>query len=234
MSTDGTASVSDKIATISTEVTAPVGGPIIDTNNFQISYNYQNNTDTLTNLAVTDDDPGAATDIFTVTAATAHSNTSVTPSLASGSLIDINPIFQNGGTYDPGPTPPATEQIDLTVTDSEGRYDTVHFIFNKAGDTSQGITLTGTSGKDVIFSAVTNDTLTGGGGKDQFVFSPDGSGGNASHTITDFIEGLDKIDLRQFSDVSSINNLTITQQSGDTFSPGSNTSARSPSMSSCC
>jgi Ca2+-binding RTX toxin-like protein len=105
----------------------------------------------------------------------------------------------------------------LTVTDSEGRYDTIHFIFNKAGDPSQGITLTGTSGKDVIFATTTGDTLTGGGGKDQFVFSPGGSGDVSTHTITDFVEGLDKIDLRQFSDVSSINNVHIAQESGDTL-----------------
>jgi hypothetical protein len=35
-----------------------------------------------------------------------------------------------------------------------------------------------------------------------------------SHTITDFTEGLDKIDLRQFSDVASINDLSFAPQSG--------------------
>lgn len=215
MSTDGTAPVSDKAATIGTSVTAPVGGPVIDTSHLLISYNSEFNTDTLTNLTVSDIDPGAATDTFTVTATTGHSGTSVTPDFASGSLSDINPIFQNGGTYDPGPTPPATEQIVLTVADSEGRYDSIHFIFNKAGDPGKGITLQGTSGKDVIFATTTGDTLTGGGGKDQFVFAPNWTGDDAHHTITDFATG-DKIDLRQFSDVSSIYGLTITQQSGDT------------------
>ncbi|MET4388399.1 VCBS repeat-containing protein [Bradyrhizobium sp. F1.4.3] len=216
MSTVGTA-VSDKVATISTEVTAPVGGPVIDTDSFQITYNYQDNSDTLTNLTVTDTDPGAATDTFTVTAVTGHSGTYVTPGFASGSLSAINPIFQNGGTYEPGPNPPATEQISLTVTDSEGRYDTVHFIFNKAGDPGRGITLEGTNGKDVIFATSTGDTLIGGGGKDQFVFAPNPSGGDAQHTVNDFDTGLDKIDLRQFSDVSSINDLLLSQQADGTL-----------------
>ena len=38
-----------------------------------------------------------------------------------------------------------------------------------------------------------------------------------SHTINDFTLDLDKIDLRQFSDVSSIDDLSFTPQSGDTL-----------------
>ena len=98
-----------------------------------------------------------------------------------------------------------------------GLHDTVNFIFDEPATPARASRLTGTSGKDVIFATTTGDTLTGGGGKDQFVFAPGSNRGNATHIITDFIEGLDKIDLRQFSDVSSINNLIITQQSGDTL-----------------
>ena len=79
------------------------------------------------------------------------------------------------------------------------------------------MTLTGTAGKDVIFATQFDDTLIGGGGKDQFVFAP-GSAEAATHTIADFAAGLDKIDLRQFSDVGSLSNLAIAQQqSGDTL-----------------
>ena len=217
MSTDGTAPVSDKAATISTSVTAPAG-PVIDTDHFYVSHNGELGTDTIFNLSVTDTDSGASTDDFTVTAITAHApGSSVDLSPASGLLDDINAAFENGITYSAGETPPDTDQITLTVTDkTTGAYDTVNFIFNEAGDTSQGITLTGTSGKDVIFATTTGDTLTGGGGKDQFVFSPGSSGDDATHTITDFIEGLDKIDLRQFSGVSSIRDLTITQDASGT------------------
>jgi hypothetical protein len=218
MSTDGTASVSHAAATIGTSVTAPVGGPEIDTNNFYVAHDGELGTDTIFNLSVTDTDSGAATDDFTITAVTAHApGSSVDLSPASGALADINTALADGVTYDPGETPPDTDQITVTVTDkTTGLYDTVNFIFNE-GDASNGVSLTGTSGKDVIFATTTGDTLTGGGGKDQFVFAPGSSGGDAAHIITDFVEGLDKIDLRQFSDVSSIKNLAITQQSGDTL-----------------
>jgi len=203
------------------------GGPVIDTDNFQVSHDAEANTDTITNLSVTDTDSGASTDDFTVTAVTAHApGSSVDLPSTSGSLDDINTALQDGITYNPGANPPDQDQITLTVTDkTTGASDTVNFIFNE-GDASQGITLTGTSGKDVIFATTTGDTLTGGGGKDQFVFAPgsagsDGEGhpvANYAHTITDFIEGVDKIDLRQFSDVGSFqDDLVITQQNGDTL-----------------
>ncbi|OAF16132.1 hypothetical protein AYJ54_38945 [Bradyrhizobium centrolobii] len=216
--TGGTTPVSSDLATISTDVTAPTGGPVIDTANFHVWHNNENNRDTITDLLVVDSDSGASTDTFTVTVSTAHpSVSSVDLYPTSGSLCDINLGFENGVTYNPGDTPPDNDQITLTVTDSSGHYDTVHFIFSEAGDTRQGITLQGTSGKDVIFATETGDTLIGGGGKDQFVFSPNSSGSDGQHTINDFATGLDKIDLRQFSDVCSMNDLTITQQSDGTL-----------------
>jgi Ca2+-binding RTX toxin-like protein len=193
--------------------------PVINTSHFQVLHDGDSNTDTITGLSVVDADSGAATDGFTITAVTAHDTaSSVVPGSASGHLDDINATLANGVTYDPigastdpETAPPATDQITVTVTDTTtGLYDTVNFIFNEAGDTSQGITLQGTSGKDVIFATETGDTLIGGAGKDQFVFSPGSSGGDAQHTIKDFETGLDKIDLRQFSDVSSINDLHFT------------------------
>ncbi|QOZ55572.1 FecR domain-containing protein [Bradyrhizobium sp. CCBAU 53338] len=220
MDADGTASVSHQAATIGTSVTAPVGGPVIDTTHFYVVHDGELGTDTIFNLSVTDTDSGASTDDFTVTATTAHApGSSVDLSPTSGSLADINTAFTDGVTYSGGVTPPDTDQIAVTVTDkTTGLYDTVNFIFNE-GDASNGVTLTGTSGKDVIFATTTGDTLTGGDGKDQFVFAPGSSGGDATHTVTDFIEGLDTIDLRQFSGVSSIGNLTIVQQqtSADTL-----------------
>ncbi|WP_426411144.1 VCBS domain-containing protein [Bradyrhizobium ganzhouense] len=227
MSTDGTAPVSSKAATISTDVTAPASGPVIDTDNFVVSHNHDLNTDTITNLSVVDTDSNASTDSFTVTAEAANSPAgSVDLSPMTGLLADINTAFQNGVTYTPGSPPPDTDRITLTVTDTTtGLSDTVNFIFNEHGNTENGITLTGTSGKDVIFATTTGDTLSGGGGKDQFVFAPGSAGyddeghpvADYAHTITDFIEGMDRIDLRQFSGVSSISNLSITQQSGDTL-----------------
>jgi len=202
-------------------------GPVIDTTSFYVWHANESNTDFITGLSVIDTDPGAATDEFKITAVTAHDpDSSVAPGAVCGSLDDINLALADGVTYDPGQTPPDNDQITLTVTDkTTGLFDTVHFIFNEAGDTGQGVTLEGTDGKDVIFATDTGDTLTGGAGKDQFVFSPgvlyDQNGQpitDLSHTITDFTTGLDKIDLRQLSDVNSISNLTIVQQrSGDTL-----------------
>ena len=228
--TGGTTPVSHDLTNIGTSVTAaPAVGPVIDTESFRVEHVRENSTDIIYDLVVTDTDAGAATDDFTVTVSTAHPNLSrVDFYPASGSLDDINTGFETGITYNPTgastdqyPEPPEADQITLTVKDkTTGLFDTVHFIFNEAGDTSQGIRLQGTSGKDVIFATDTNDTLTGGGGKDQFVFAPgaiehDDDGHpvtDFSHTITDFTVGLDKIDLRQFSDVSSIDSLHIAQQ----------------------
>jgi Ca2+-binding RTX toxin-like protein len=91
--------------------------------------------------------------------------------------------------------------VTLNVSDGLGHSDTVHFVFNEAG---QGpVTLAGTSGKDVIFATGFDDTLTGGASADQFVFAP---GQNPSaDTITDFTPGQDRIDLRLFSEVGSDN-----------------------------
>jgi len=76
----------------------------------------------------------------------------------------------------------------------------VHFIFNQAG-TGPDVTLTGTSGKDVIFATQNTDTLTGGAGADQFVFRTS----DGPDTITDFAPGQDHIDLRAFSAIDTSN-----------------------------
>ena len=99
----------------------------------------------------------------------------------------------------------------FTVTGASGS-DTVHFVFNQAGN---GNTLQGTSGKDVIFATEHNDNLTGGGGRDQFVFS-DTSSGSVQHTITDFETTLDRLDLRQFSAIHSVADFnSVLQQVGN-------------------
>lgn len=170
---------------------------------------------------VTDTDPGASTDTFTVTATTAHApDSNVYLSSSSGLLSAINLGFENGITYDPGLSPPETDQITLTVTDTTtGQSDTVHFIFKEAGDTSQGITLEGTAGKDVIFATDSSDTLIGGGAKDQFVFAPTSSQTAVQHTVNDFETGLDKIDLRQFTGITSWTQVSALaeQQGTDTL-----------------
>jgi large repetitive protein len=142
--------------------------------------------------------------------------TSITPSASSGLLTDINSVFATGVTYHPGSTPPATDKVTLTVTDGFGATDTVNFIFNQAG-TGPNITLQGTSGKDVIFATNSQDVLTGGAGPDQFVFAPTSSGPTVQHTITDFVDGIDKLDVRQFSYISMASMPTSIQQGSDTL-----------------
>ena len=186
--------------------------PVIDTTHFVHTHN-ENSSETITGLSVS----GSSSETYSLSAVTAGAadGSSVSPSQDNGVSLDQVNADLARVIYTPGEAPPVTDMITFTVTDNVGVKDTVHFIFNENGDTENGVTLNGTSGKDVIFATTTGDTLTGGGGKDQFVFAPGSSGADASHTITDFAAG-DKIDLRQFSDVSSIYNLHISQQSGDT------------------
>ncbi|WP_246666719.1 VCBS domain-containing protein [Bradyrhizobium guangdongense] len=215
--TGGTTPVSDTVASIGTDVTAPAGGPVIDTESFLVSHITENNTDIITDLKVVDTDAGASTDTFTVSAITAHDPDSVVyQSPSSGTLDQINLGFESGITYDPGQSPPDTDQITLTVTDSAGRFDTVHFIFNEAAE-GQGLTLQGTDGKDVIFATDTGDTLTGGAAKDQFVFAPGSPLIAIEHTVADFEIGVDKIDLRQFTGVDFWTDVNKTQVGDDTL-----------------
>jgi len=149
-------------------------------------------------LQVSDTDAAAPTETFTITATTgaASSGTSVSPSTGSGLLTAINTELGAGITYNPGATPPPTDKVTLTVTDGFGATDQVNFVFNEASNPSQ-LTLVGTPGKDVIFGTGNNDTLTGGGGADQFVFNKT----NGAHTITDFNTIEDHIDLTALSSI---------------------------------
>ncbi len=69
----------------------------------------------------------------------------------------------------------------------------------------------------MIFATGHQDILTGGGGQDQFVFKPSSGTTDVQHTITDFVAGLDKIDVRQFSNISSLADAPETQQGNDTL-----------------
>src|SRR5204862_5589104 len=79
------------------------------------------------------------------------------------------------------------------------------------------LTLQGPSGKDVILATASQDVLAGGAAQDQFVFAPTTSGPSVQHTITDFLTGVDKIDVRQFSNISASALPTETQQGSDTL-----------------
>jgi VCBS repeat-containing protein len=177
-------------------------GPVIGTDAFGVTHNGDGTT-TVTGLYVSDTDATAPNHTFTVSAAASSASGSATPPAADGSLAAVNAALDKGITYDPGNDPSQTDMVTLTVTDGLGHSDTVHFVFNQAG---QGpVTLTGTPGKDIFFTTDSDDTLTGGASADQFVFAP---GQNPSaDTITDFTPGQDRIDLRPFAEVVDSDNI---------------------------
>ena len=122
-------------------------------------------------------------------------------------------------TYTPGPTPPASEKVALTLSDIANATQTVNFFFQNG----TGSTVQGTSGNDVIFAASGQDVLTGGGGRDQFVFAAPPAATPVQHTITDFTAGIDKLDVRQFTNVSwassadSPNDTLVTLDANDSI-----------------
>jgi Ca2+-binding RTX toxin-like protein len=137
----------------------------------------------------------------------------VTPPTGSGTFTNGSATLSSV-TYDPGANPPQQDQVNLTVTDNLGNSAAEHFIFNVSGT---GNSLTGTSGNDVIFATGHSDTLTGGGGHDQFVFKETTGTTPVQHTITDFNVNNDTIDLRQFGQINSWTDVTETQHNGDTL-----------------
>jgi VCBS repeat-containing protein len=184
--------------------TASAAGPVIATDAFTVT-DLGNGVTRISGLHVTDADATASTDTFTVSAATGNAGTSVAPLAGSVSgVAGINAALNGGITYDPHGSQQA-DSVTLTVADSFGHTDRVHFIFNQGG-AGPNVALTGTSGKDVIFATGHADTLTGGASADQFVFAPETS--PSADTITDFKAGEDHIDLRSFSFVDSSNIAT--------------------------
>ena len=110
---------------------------------------------------------------------------------------------------------------DDTIDGGEGH----DFILGGAGDD----TLSGGAGADVLLGGAGADTLdggadddrlnggtgddalTGGTGDDTFVFDLN----NGDDTITDFTTGDDRIDLREFTEISGFADLTITTDGDD-------------------
>jgi Ca2+-binding RTX toxin-like protein len=191
--------------------------PVIDTTHFSVQQN-EDGSDTILGLQVSDSDPTAAQNL-TISATTAGAPVStVSPPSGAGSVDDINSELASGITYNPGSPQPQTDMVNVTVSDNFGASDTVHFVFNQGGQ-GPDISLTGTTGNDVIFATGDSDSLTGNGGQDRFVFAPTSGQTAAQHTVTDFNAHLDTIDLRQFTNISSTADAlaTATQQGNDTL-----------------
>jgi serralysin len=133
----------------------------------------------------------------------------------SGMLADLNAALSgptHGVTYTSATTGLA-ETVTTTLDDGHGGINVSHFVFQQAAATPAGMgtVLTGTSGKDVIFSSAGSDILTGNGGADSFVFNA-----TFGHdTITDFAPGHDAIyiDHAAFANMSALV-AAITSASG--------------------
>lgn len=106
----------------------------------------------------------------------------------SGSLDFLNGLFgaDAGFVYSTSGAS-GNDKITMTVTDAQGGTDTLSFVFKIDNPLNTPLVLDGTAGNDIIFATGDDDTLTGNGGRDTFVFSAEGGGGN--DVITDF--GLD-------------------------------------------
>lgn len=107
-----------------------------------------------------------------------------------GTLDAINDALQgasDGLTYSAGLLDSRVEHVQLVLTDGQGLSDTLNFVFQQNSLASGS--LTGGSGKDVIFSNLGNNVMTGGAGADTFVFD----GLKGFDVITDFNPGEDRI-----------------------------------------
>jgi hypothetical protein len=99
-----------------------------------------------------------------------------------GALSAINAALTNGIVYTSANQEPLVSSALATIDDGHGKTDTVNFVFTN-GTVTGPVTLEGTSGKDMIFAAGMDATLTGNGGSDTFVFKADNGG--VAH-VTDF------------------------------------------------
>jgi hypothetical protein len=192
----------------------PLAGPEIDTTHFAVSEN-PDGTTTVLGLSITDADPAAPSETFTVSALTQAAGSSVAPQADVGNLNSVNTILANGITYDPGEDKPAADMVTFKVTDSFGASDTVNFVFKENGSGADD--LVGTTGKDVLFATKSSDTLDGNGGQDQFVFAPASASDTIQHTVLGFDTTLDKIDVRQFGNIHSFSDITVVQKLSDTL-----------------
>jgi hypothetical protein len=188
---DGTANGGHDFTRIeaTVHVAVPNQAPVILTDDLQLFE--EGETTTLYGLSVSDTTavPGETFTVSAITAGAPGSTVTVTPPAEPRHLVDLNAALEDGVTYAAGASPPPTDMVTFTVADSFGASDTVNFIFNLTG--TGPVTLQGTALKDVILATGYVDTLTGGAGADQFVFTA-----NTGHdTVTDFTPGQDRIDL---------------------------------------
>jgi VCBS repeat-containing protein len=96
------------------------------------------------------------------------------------------------------------QHLTITLVGSDSPPDEPNLITGFVFANEQEATvINGTSGDDVLHATSANDVLTGGAGADHFVFAPTQTPN--LDTITDFMPGQDRIDLRAYSEVDSDN-----------------------------
>jgi len=219
--TDEHGAETSEIFTLTVDEAAPGNqSPVINTDALEVADPDEPLTEhdaTVLGLFVSDADAGEE-EIYSVTATAGHgtltfgSNEFVdeddeNPEVLSfyGTLDDVNAAFTSGVIYSPIANEnvyPSTDSVTLTVKDASGATDTLTFVFNVTGDSESA--LSGTQGKDLIFSSGGNDQMIGHGGADRFVFLPE-QNGTGQDTITDFTQGQDKIALYDvYSDFSAM------------------------------
>jgi VCBS repeat-containing protein len=197
--------------TVSFNVDAVNDAPVLVGDGLSIVHGVQSSPDygTITkvvDLTLSDSDEGSA--LSTISAVAGHGTVTyfdgtTDTSLATGvsaTVTGINAILHDGVTYTPtsapsigapGDTLANTDKVTVTVTDSHGASDTINFIFQQDGAAPNATQLTGTTGKDLIFATQHDDALTSLAGRDNFVFASS----TGVHTVTDFTQGQDRIDL---------------------------------------
>ena len=94
----------------------------------------------------------------------------------------------------------ATSTVQVAIAGVNNAPTIVQTVLGDAGNntlvgTSAADYINGLGGNDILTGLAGNDLLTGGAGSDTFVFSP----GGGADIITDFMAGVDMIDLRGFA-----------------------------------
>ena len=168
-------------------------GPVLLGNDQQIA-DAPNDGTTITGLAVLE--PFSADDTITVNAQAGYGVMSFAQSEPcvsseqeedgsfqfSGTLDAINHVLSDGVTYTPN-AQPSTDMVTLNISNQQGATDVEHFVFSVHNPNDCPVTLTGTCGKDFIYDTESQDTMTGNGGSDTFIFHANSGTGDK---ITDF------------------------------------------------
>jgi large repetitive protein len=149
---------------------------------------------------------------------------------ANSDQIDLANINRNSASFgeqfnSASDTLTVSDGANTAVIQLTGSYSSSSFKFVDDGNEIGGVS--GTSGTIVYDPpapasphSTANSTIVaiaGSAVNDVFVFAPTSSGPAVEHTISDFVMGLDKIDIRQFSNVSALHLPIETQQGSDTL-----------------